>query len=321
MAARDEIVAYANELLEVERFPEFAPAGLQVVGAERGHDDRVRRLVARASCSSGRRELGAELVLVHHGLFWRNEPLVVDAPAARPARGALPGDRLARRLPPRARRAPDARQQRPARRADRRDAERAVRICRARLHARPRSRWTSSPAGSRGVGRTPLVLRGRRPRVRRIAVVDRRRRATTWSRRARGVRRAADRRARGAERRHRARARDPPALRPGTTRRSSSACRRWRRTSPSEFGSTVATTSTSRTRSSGARRLRRRQDLADGRCARRSARSILGASWSFREAGPLTPAANGGARIEPARAQLRRRAFLSLEGGSRWRTT
>ena len=24
-------------------------------------------------------ELGAELVLVHHGLFWRNEPLVVDA--------------------------------------------------------------------------------------------------------------------------------------------------------------------------------------------------------------------------------------------------
>ena len=33
MAGRDEIVAYANELLEVERWPEFAPAGLQVVGA------------------------------------------------------------------------------------------------------------------------------------------------------------------------------------------------------------------------------------------------------------------------------------------------
>ena len=34
---------------------------------------------APASSSSGRSELGAELVLVHHGLFWRNEPLVVDA--------------------------------------------------------------------------------------------------------------------------------------------------------------------------------------------------------------------------------------------------
>ena len=33
MAGRDQIVAYANEVLEVERWPEFAPAGLQVVGS------------------------------------------------------------------------------------------------------------------------------------------------------------------------------------------------------------------------------------------------------------------------------------------------
>ena len=34
MASRDEIVRYADALLELERFPEFAPQGLQVVGAD-----------------------------------------------------------------------------------------------------------------------------------------------------------------------------------------------------------------------------------------------------------------------------------------------
>jgi dinuclear metal center YbgI/SA1388 family protein len=78
MAHRDEIVAYASEVLDVERFPEFAPQGLQVVGAP-----EVTTIVCGVSSS---RELferavavGSQLVLVHHGLFWRNEPLVVDA--------------------------------------------------------------------------------------------------------------------------------------------------------------------------------------------------------------------------------------------------
>ena len=78
MAGRDEIVAYANELLEIERFPEFAPQGLQVVGAP-----EVTTIACGVSCSrelfERAVELGADLVLVHHGLFWRNEPLVVDA--------------------------------------------------------------------------------------------------------------------------------------------------------------------------------------------------------------------------------------------------
>jgi dinuclear metal center YbgI/SA1388 family protein len=78
MPARDEIVRYANELLEIERFPEFAPQGLQVVGAA-----EVTSIACGVSCSRELFEravgLGADLVLVHHGLFWRNEPLVVDA--------------------------------------------------------------------------------------------------------------------------------------------------------------------------------------------------------------------------------------------------
>jgi dinuclear metal center YbgI/SA1388 family protein len=78
MAPRDEIVAHANELLEIGRFPEFAPQGLQVVGAE-----DVTRVACGVSCSrelfERAVELGVEMVIVHHGLFWRNEPLVVDA--------------------------------------------------------------------------------------------------------------------------------------------------------------------------------------------------------------------------------------------------
>ncbi len=71
-------MAYANALLDVEQWPEFAPPGLQVVGSE-----DVTLLACGVSSS---RELferaaqeGADMVLVHHGLFWRNEPLVIDA--------------------------------------------------------------------------------------------------------------------------------------------------------------------------------------------------------------------------------------------------
>jgi dinuclear metal center YbgI/SA1388 family protein len=77
VARRDDILAYADELLDVASFPEFGPAGAQVLGAE-----EVSKVVCAVSSS---RELferagaaGAQLVLVHHGLFWRNEPLVVD---------------------------------------------------------------------------------------------------------------------------------------------------------------------------------------------------------------------------------------------------
>jgi dinuclear metal center YbgI/SA1388 family protein len=77
VAFRDDIVAYANELLEVARFPEYGTPGLQVVGA-----DEVRKIACGVSSS---RELferaataGAQLVIVHHGMFWRNEPVWID---------------------------------------------------------------------------------------------------------------------------------------------------------------------------------------------------------------------------------------------------
>jgi dinuclear metal center YbgI/SA1388 family protein len=77
VARRDEIVAFADDLLEVDRFPEYGRPGLQVAGA-----DEVTRLACGVSASLELFEraasAGAQLVLVHHGLFWRNEPLWID---------------------------------------------------------------------------------------------------------------------------------------------------------------------------------------------------------------------------------------------------
>ena len=77
MAQRDEIIRFANELLEIHRFPEYGTPGLQVLGA-----DEVTRIACGVSSSQ---ELfkraassGAQLVIVHHGMFWRNEPVWID---------------------------------------------------------------------------------------------------------------------------------------------------------------------------------------------------------------------------------------------------
>ena len=170
MAERDEIVAYANELLEIERFPEFAPQGLQVVGAP-----EVTTIACGVSCSrelfERAVELGAELVLVHHGLFWRNEPLVIDARFRGRLEALFRGDASLARLPPRARRAPrpsattrsspHASGRRPSARS--RSWGSAARIDAVRVED-----LAARVAGA--VGRTPLVLRGDDHEIRRLAV-------------------------------------------------------------------------------------------------------------------------------------------------------
>ena len=55
MTQRDEIVAYANELLDVERFPEYGTPGLQVVGAD-GVEARLRRLELSGALRARRRD-------------------------------------------------------------------------------------------------------------------------------------------------------------------------------------------------------------------------------------------------------------------------
>jgi dinuclear metal center YbgI/SA1388 family protein len=69
MAQRDEIIAYLDDLLEIDAFTDYGPNGLQVPGAA-----EVSLVVTGVSAQ---RELfeqaaaaGAQLVLCHHGLFW-----------------------------------------------------------------------------------------------------------------------------------------------------------------------------------------------------------------------------------------------------------
>jgi dinuclear metal center YbgI/SA1388 family protein len=73
MAGRDAIVEFCNQLLDIERYPDGLPIGLQVPGAE-----DVQTLVTGVSASLelfGRAaELGAQMVLVHHGMFYGSGP-------------------------------------------------------------------------------------------------------------------------------------------------------------------------------------------------------------------------------------------------------
>lgn len=70
------LVGHLDGLLDVNRFRDYAPNGLQVEGSARVH--RVVAGVTACQALLDRAvELDADAVLVHHGYFWRNEPLVL----------------------------------------------------------------------------------------------------------------------------------------------------------------------------------------------------------------------------------------------------
>jgi dinuclear metal center YbgI/SA1388 family protein len=73
MAQISEIIARLDELLSPGEFDDLGPNGLQVPGKS-----EISRVVtgvsARRELHERAAELGAELVLVHHGLFWKFHP-------------------------------------------------------------------------------------------------------------------------------------------------------------------------------------------------------------------------------------------------------
>jgi dinuclear metal center YbgI/SA1388 family protein len=77
MAARAEILAFADDYLDVAAHPDYGPMGLQVLGS-----DEVTKIACGVSASRELFEraagLGAQLVIVHHGLFWDKDSRVVD---------------------------------------------------------------------------------------------------------------------------------------------------------------------------------------------------------------------------------------------------
>lgn len=78
MASRDEIVSYLDELLDSPGFPDYAPNGLQVPGA-----DEVELVVTGVSAQLElfelADELGAQMALCHHGIVWGSRPAAITA--------------------------------------------------------------------------------------------------------------------------------------------------------------------------------------------------------------------------------------------------
>jgi dinuclear metal center YbgI/SA1388 family protein len=91
MAARDDVLDYARELLDLDAFDDYGPMGLQVVGA-----DEVTKVVAAVSSSlelfDRAAQADAQLVIVHHGLLWNDDPRVIDSSMRRRLKALFDAD-------------------------------------------------------------------------------------------------------------------------------------------------------------------------------------------------------------------------------------
>jgi dinuclear metal center YbgI/SA1388 family protein len=77
MVKLNELLHYTQELMQVECFKDYCPNGLQVEGKA-----EIRKIVTGVTASmallEAAKQANADLILVHHGYFWRNEdPRVV----------------------------------------------------------------------------------------------------------------------------------------------------------------------------------------------------------------------------------------------------
>ncbi|NOT16194.1 MAG: Nif3-like dinuclear metal center hexameric protein [Methylotenera sp.] len=72
MVTIEALSHYTQQLMQVERFKDYCPNGLQVEGRQ-----EVRKIVTGVTASmallEAAQQAGADLILVHHGYFWRNE--------------------------------------------------------------------------------------------------------------------------------------------------------------------------------------------------------------------------------------------------------
>jgi len=77
-----KVIAHLDDLLAPTRFKDYCPNGLQVPGKA-----SISRLATGVTASAELLEraiaANADLVIVHHGLFWGSKPVSIDAPMKR----------------------------------------------------------------------------------------------------------------------------------------------------------------------------------------------------------------------------------------------
>jgi dinuclear metal center YbgI/SA1388 family protein len=91
VAERDQVIAFCDELLQATDFEDYGPNGLQVPGAARVEKvcsgvSAQRELIERAAAA------GAQLLVVHHGLFWDAQPRSLSQHLATRLRAAFEAD-------------------------------------------------------------------------------------------------------------------------------------------------------------------------------------------------------------------------------------
>lgn len=90
-AALHDVLSFLDGTLEISAFRDYAPNGLQVAGAA-----KVQTVVTGVSASAAllerALELGAELVVVHHGLIWGGGLAKIEGPLARRLKLLLAND-------------------------------------------------------------------------------------------------------------------------------------------------------------------------------------------------------------------------------------
>lgn len=76
MAQRNDIIAFMHNYLDSDAIHDYCPNGLQVEGKE-----EVNKIVSGVTASldflNAAVAAKADMVLVHHGWFWKNEPAVI----------------------------------------------------------------------------------------------------------------------------------------------------------------------------------------------------------------------------------------------------
>lgn len=71
-----ELLKWCNETLQPEKFQDYTPNGLQIEGKEQIQKIMCAVTASEAAIDAAIQEK-ADVLLVHHGMFWKNEPIAL----------------------------------------------------------------------------------------------------------------------------------------------------------------------------------------------------------------------------------------------------